>query len=199
MGTIRNRGGNNMKKISILIISLTVFVGGCNLFDKKDEKVAVNSNANSSLTATAKVIGSNNESYGNAFFEEEDNGVKVTLALSGLPAGAHGIHIHSVAKCEAPKFESAGSHFNPTNKEHGKLNPNGYHLGDLPNLEVGEDGTVDLNFLAEGVTLQKNAENSLMDGEGTSLVIHEAADDYKTDPAGNSGARIACGAIQSGS
>jgi len=198
MGNIRIRGGNNMKKISILLISLTVFVGGCNLFDKKEEKVAVNSNANTnaSLTATAKVIGANNESYGNAYFEEEDNGVKVTLALSGLPAGTHGTHIHAVGKCEAPKFESAGPHFNPTNKEHGTLNPKGYHLGDLPNLEIGEDGTVDLTFLAEGVTLQKDAGNSLLNGEGTALVIHESADDYKTDPAGNSGTRIACGVIQ---
>jgi Cu-Zn family superoxide dismutase len=195
MGTIRNIGGNNMKKISILIISLTVFVGGCSFFDKKEDKVAVNA-TKSSLTATAKVIGSNNESYGNAYFEEEDNGVKVTLALSGIPAGTHGIHIHSVGKCEPPTFESAGPHFNPTNKEHGTLNPKGYHLGDLPNLEIGEDGIVDLNFVAEGVSLQKNVENSLLDGEGTSLVIHESADDYKTDPSGNSGARIACGVIQ---
>ncbi|QPQ33444.1 MULTISPECIES: superoxide dismutase family protein [unclassified Lysinibacillus] len=184
-----------MKKISILIISLSVFVGGCSFFDKKEDKVAVNA-TNSSLTATAKVISSNNESYGNAYFEEVDNGVKVTLALSGVPAGTHGIHIHSVGKCEPPTFESAGPHFNPTNKEHGTLNPKGYHLGDLPNLEIGEDGTVDLNFVAEGVSLQKNVENSLLDGEGTALVIHESADDYKTDPSGNSGARIACGVIQ---
>lgn len=183
-----------MKKMSLLIISLLVFVGGCSLFEKKEQKVAVN--ANSGLTATAKVIGKNNESYGNAYFEEEDNGVRMTLALSGVPAGTHGIHIHSVGKCEPPTFESAGPHFNPTNKEHGKDNPKGYHLGDLPNLEVGEDGKVDLNFLAEGLTLEKNAANSLLRDGGTALVIHESEDDYKTDPSGNSGARIACGIIQ---
>ncbi|WP_068985925.1 MULTISPECIES: superoxide dismutase family protein [Lysinibacillus] len=183
-----------MKKMSLIIISLLVFVGGCNFFEKKEKKVEVN--ANSAQTATAKVIGKNNESYGNAYFQEEDNGVRVTLALSGLPSGTHGIHIHSVGKCEPPTFESAGPHFNPTSKEHGKDNPKGYHMGDLPNLEVGEDGSVDMNFLAEGLTLDKNAANSLLGGKGTSLVIHESEDDYKSDPAGNSGARIACGAIQ---
>ncbi|EAZ86306.1 MULTISPECIES: superoxide dismutase family protein [Bacteria] len=183
-----------MKKISLISLSLLVLVGGCSFFDKKEEKVQVN--ASSPLTATAKVIGANNESYGNAYFQEEDNGVMMTLALSGLPPGTHGIHIHEVGKCEPPKFESAGAHFNPTKKEHGKLNPNGYHLGDLPNLEVGDDGNVDLNFLAEGLTLQKDQPNSLLDSDGSSIVIHESADDYKTDPAGNSGARIACGVIQ---
>ncbi|MFF2179470.1 superoxide dismutase family protein [Lysinibacillus sp. NPDC058147] len=183
-----------MKKMSLIIISLLVFVGGCGFFEKKEQKVAVN--ANSGPTATAKVIGKNNESYGNAYFEEEDNGVKVTLALSGLPAGKHGIHIHSVGKCEPPTFESAGPHFNPTHKEHGKDNPKGYHLGDLPNLEVGEDGKVDLNFLAEGLTLEKDAANSLLRDGGTTLIIHESEDDYKTNPSGNSGARIACGVIQ---
>ncbi|MGE7691648.1 superoxide dismutase family protein [Lysinibacillus sp. NPDC097214] len=183
-----------MKKMSIIMISLLVFVGGCGFFEKKEQKVAVN--ANSAATATAKVIGKNNESYGNAYFEEEGNGVKMTLALSGLPAGIHGIHIHSVGKCEPPTFESAGPHFNPTSKEHGKLNPKGYHLGDLPNLEVGEDGKVDLTFLAEGLTLEKNAANSLLRDGGTTLIIHESEDDYKTDPSGNSGARMACGIIQ---
>lgn len=193
--TIKNRGGIFMKKISLIGLSLLVFVGGCSFFDKKEEKVPVNAES-SPLTATAKVIGANNESYGNAYFQEEDNGVRMTLALTGLPPGTHGIHIHEVGKCEPPKFESAGGHFNPTHKEHGKLNPKGYHLGDLPNLEVGEDGNVDLDFLAEGLTLQKNKPNSLLDSDGSAIVIHESEDDYKTDPAGNSGARIACGAIQ---
>ncbi|KOY84122.1 superoxide dismutase family protein [Lysinibacillus macroides] len=182
-----------MKKISLISLSLLVFIGGCSFFDKKEEQVPVNA---SQLTATAKVIGANNESYGNVYFEEESNGVMLTLALTDLPPGTHGIHIHEVGKCEPPKFESAGAHFNPTNKEHGKLNPKGYHLGDLPNLEVGEDGNVDLTFLAEGLTLQKDQVNSLLDNDGSSIVIHESADDYKTDPAGNSGARIACGVIQ---
>ena len=101
------------EKLSLIGLSL-LFLLLVVVFDKKEEKVTVN--ASSPLTAAAKVIGANNESYGNAYFQEEDNGVMMTLALTGLPPGTHGIHIHEVGKCEPPKFESAGAHFNPTKR-----------------------------------------------------------------------------------
>lgn len=185
-----------MKRTALLIISLGVLLAGCT--DKKEEvgKESATSNADAPLTATVKVMGSNNESHGEAIFEEEENGVKVTLKLSGLSEGLHGMHIHEVGKCEGPDFMTAGGHFNPTHKEHGKDNPHGHHLGDLPNLEVAADGTANMSVFAEGVTLQKNTEHSLLDGEGTALVIHESEDDYMTDPTGESGGRIACGVIQ---
>lgn len=190
------KGGKLMKLTTLLIISLGVFLVGCADKDEKAEQQSV-SDSSVALTATAKVMSSDNKSLGEAKFEEQADGVKVTVTVSGLPAGKHGMHIHEVGKCEGPEFGTAGGHFNPTQKEHGKDNPHGHHLGDLPNLEVAEDGTATMSVLAEGVTLQKDAEHSLMDGEGTALVIHENEDDHITDPTGESGGRIACGVIQS--
>ena len=113
-----------------------------------------------------------------------------------MPPGGHGIHLHETGKCEAPSFESAGPHFNPTNKKHGVENPLGPHLGDLPNIVADETGEVQLNFITADFTLKKGEATSIFDQDGTAVVIHEKEDDYKTDPAGNSGARIACGVIK---
>jgi Cu-Zn family superoxide dismutase len=100
-----------------------------------------------------------------------------------------------VGKCEPPDFASAAGHFNPEGKKHGLLSPQGPHAGDLPNLPVAADGTGQLNYVARGVTLGSGS-GSLFDADGTAVVIHAGPDDHKTDPAGNSGARIACGVIQ---
>jgi Cu-Zn family superoxide dismutase len=120
-------------------------------------------------------------------------GVSVELTLKGLPPGEHGVHLHSVAKCEPP-FKSAGTHFNPTNKKHGPLNPDGPHAGDMPNFKVAANGTVQTTITNKNVTMGSEA-NSIYAGGGTALVIHEKADDMKTDPSGNAGEPIACGAI----
>jgi superoxide dismutase, Cu-Zn family len=103
--------------------------------------------------------------------------------------------VHTVGKCDPPDFASAGGHLNPDMKKHGKENPDGPHAGDLNNLEVGADGTAKASFVDSKVTLG-DGPNSLFHDGGTALVIHEKADDYKTDPSGNSGPRIACGPIQ---
>ena len=115
--------------------------------------------------------------------------------MSQLPPGKHGIHIHAVGKCEGPAFTTAGGHLNPDAKKHGKENPEGPHAGDLLNLEVKADGTAKATLLDTMVTLG-DGPNSVFHEGGTAIVIHEKEDDYKTDPAGNSGARIACGVIQ---
>ncbi len=120
-------------------------------------------------------------------------GVSVDLTLKGLPPGEHAVHLHSVARCEPP-FTSAGEHFNPTKKKHGVLNPDGPHAGDMANFKAAANGTVQILLTNKNVTMGAEP-NSIFAGGGTALVIHERADDMKTDPSGNAGTAIACGAI----
>jgi Cu-Zn family superoxide dismutase len=131
---------------------------------------------------------------GVALFVQEPQGVRISVTVKGLSPGEHGIHIHSVGKCEPPDFLSAGPHFNPTNKKHGLNNPEGPHSGDLPNLVVGEDGSAVYEQVTDRVTLTAG-ELSLFDEDGSALIIHAGSDDQITDPAGNSGARLLCGVI----
>ena len=136
---------------------------------------------------TGKIIGIAN-------LAEEPGGVRIVLKVSGLSPGRHGFHIHQNGACDPPDFKTAGGHFNPFGKRHGAKNPQGKHAGDLPNLEVKEDGTAEVTVVAEETTLGKGAGSLLKQG-GTSLVIHAAPDDEMTDPAGNAGARVACGVV----
>ncbi|HSN16451.1 MAG TPA: superoxide dismutase family protein [Anaeromyxobacteraceae bacterium] len=145
--------------------------------------------------AKAVIHDAEGKELGAATFTPTRGGVKVHVELAGLAPGNHGIHVHAAGKCEGPDFKSAGGHFNPRGKQHGLRNPAGAHAGDLANLEVGKDGKARQTFVARGATLGEG-EGSLLGPEGTALVIHADADDEMTDPAGNSGARIACGVIE---
>lgn len=146
-------------------------------------------------SAHADIVNAQGQKVGTAHIVAEKKGLKIEVQVSQLPPGTHGIHVHAVGKCEGPDFKTAGGHLNPDSKQHGKDNPAGPHAGDLLNIEVKADGTAKATLLDTMVTLG-DGPNSLFHEGGTAIVIHEKADDYKTDPAGNSGARIACGVIQ---
>jgi Cu-Zn family superoxide dismutase len=144
--------------------------------------------------AKADLLNAKGAPIGTATLSEKADGVQVDLKVFGLPPGLHGFHIHAVGRCQAPDFASAGPHFNPEGKQHGWDNPLGHHLGDLQNLDVGPDGKAKVRILVPGVSLGEGPKSLFHEG-GTALVIHAKPDDGKTDPAGNAGARIACGVV----
>ncbi len=128
------------------------------------------------------------EVVGDVFIEEVREGVRLSLVVGNIPRGVHALHVHEFGVCEGD-FSSAGAHFNPNRNQHGKDNPLGKHAGDLPNIFVRPDGTGEYSMIVSGVTLAKSSIR------GKSLILHEGADDFKSDPSGNAGARIVCGVI----
>ncbi|WP_348773432.1 superoxide dismutase family protein [Halobacillus litoralis] len=133
---------------------------------------------------------------GSAELEQKNGGVNIKLSASALPEGTHGFHIHEKGVCEAPDYKSAGGHFNPTDVSHGSDSEDGPHAGDLNNIDIHEEGNAEEEVMADMVTLKEGQDNSLLGGDGTSLVIHAGADDQKSQPSGDAGERIACGVIE---
>jgi len=141
-----------------------------------------------------KMIDANNNPVGTAKLTQTPHGVLISVDLHHLKPGVHAIHIHETAKCEPPSFKSAGGHDNPAHKQHGFMVAEGPHAGDLPNLDVPESGKVKAELIARDETLE--GPDGLFAGDGSALVIHAKSDDYKSQPAGDAGDRVACGVIQ---
>jgi Cu-Zn family superoxide dismutase len=144
------------------------------------------------VQATANVVDATGAKLGTLSFSDTPAGLLVSGTLTGLAAGPHGIHLHTVGLCEAP-FTTAGGHFNPSGAKHGYRNPMGHHAGDMPNIVAPAAGAFSFEFMVDGVKL--TGAGGLLDADGTAVVIHAGADDHMTDPAGASGARVACGVI----
>lgn len=165
-----------------LFIALNVAVVAKDIKSAKSKPVVV------------KLQNGQGKSVGTATLTQAANGVSIKLNAHDLTPGDHAIHVHQTAKCEGPDFKSAGGHFNPENKHHGLDNPEGPHAGDIPNFTVDAKGKSTATVVAPNVTLT-DGPHSVFTGGGTALVIHAKPDDNKTDPAGNSGDRVACGVI----
>jgi Cu-Zn family superoxide dismutase len=146
------------------------------------------------LSAKAVLTSADGKEIGTVILTETKGGVRLRVSVQGLSAGEHGFHIHAVGKCEPP-FTSAGPHFNPTERKHGLRSRQGHHAGDMRNLRIPKSGKLTTTITNKEVTLEKGKPNSLFHDGGTALVIHAGPDDQLTDPAGNSGDRIACGVI----
>jgi Cu-Zn family superoxide dismutase len=149
--------------------------------------------ASNAQRASAVLKDASGKEVGRAVFTATPSGALLNLTLTAAQPGVHALHIHAVGRCDPPDFKSAGPDFNPDQTKHGIMNPEGPHAGDLPNIHVSPDGKLEVEFLNPVVTISQEA--ALLDTDGTSIVIHANADDYKTDPDGNSGPGIACGVI----
>lgn len=192
-----------MKKLCWTATAIPFLLAGCNAPDASTPPADENAPAAEAVTnagetpaaerAAADLKTADGAAAGKATAATINGRVMLTLQVQGLPPGQHGAHVHMTGKCDAPKFESAGGHWNPADAQHGLDAPAGQHAGDMPNLVVDDNGRGTLEYELKGATFA-----GLMDDDGSAMVVHASADDQKTDPSGNSGDRIACGIFKSG-
>ncbi|MBF9150432.1 superoxide dismutase family protein [Novosphingobium jiangmenense] len=173
-----------LNKAAILPVACSLMLGACATMGKTDKTPTI---------AQATLADAAGAPVGNARIEQSGTALSLVAEVRGMSPGQHGIHLHTTGKCEAPGFTSAGGHLNPTAHQHGSMNPAGPHLGDLPNIMVAADGMGEVRAPLTGGAADLLA--NLLDADGTAVVVHAGPDDYKTDPSGNSGGRIACGVL----
>ncbi|MFC4257002.1 superoxide dismutase family protein [Altererythrobacter xixiisoli] len=172
-----------MKRLTLAVIPLALATAGCQ---------SVGDIPNSRL-GQATLKHSNGLPAGTAQLFSKGDKVEIAIALTGIPAGVHAVHLHTTGKCDGPEFTTAGGHLNPHSRQHGTENPAGPHVGDLPNMTIGSSGAGTATATLTGT--QAEALAQIFDADGTAIVVHAGPDDYKTDPAGNAGGRIACGVV----
>ena len=201
-----------MTRLSTLVLTIaasSIALAACMKSETPAENVAVADDMASANAMEANMAAGNDATAAPATFffkggdgaelgtvsvSEDAAGLTLNLNATGMPAGVHGIHLHEKGLCDGPRFDSAGAHWNPGQKKHGRDNPAGAHAGDLANINVNADGSARVNIPIAGVMMASGA-TMLADADGTALVIHAKADDYKTDPSGDSGDRIACAVV----
>ncbi len=144
-------------------------------------------------SAVALLKTADGKDAGRATVREVEGGLRVTVDAIGIAPGEHGAHIHTIGRCDAPDFMTSAGHWNPAGAKHGALNAMGPHAGDLPNLVIGKDRRGTVGGVVPGASF-----DSLIDADGSAMVVHDKADDMMTDPTGNSGGRIACGVFTAG-
>ena len=174
---------------TILIAGAALTTLALSACDKGD--MAVGAPVAGGARASAILRTATGADVGTATASEVAGGLRFTVDVKNMPAGTHGAHVHTTGRCDAPDFATAGPHWNPTSMKHGSMNPQGPHEGDLPNLIIGTDGRGTVGVTIPGATMA-----GLLDADGAAFVVHAGPDDLMTDPAGNSGGRIACGVFQ---
>lgn len=176
---------------AVLILPLLV-LAACG---PKTESLGRVGSAPPSLMLSTRLLTADGNSLGEVELLQMADGVQLIAMVKGLPAGQFAMHLHAVGRCAGPDFASAGPHFNPAGKQHGRDNPMGAHAGDLLNLAVNDKGFGEMNQMLPGLRLS-DGDAQLLDADGAAVVLHAKADDYRSDPAGNAGTRIACGEIR---
>ncbi len=179
-----------MRMKSLVSAALAVVVSGC-MTDGTDTGAASSAAAH----PHAQLVGADGRPRGTVRIIQVHGGVSVSVQAENLPPGVHGAHVHAVGRCDRPAFTSAGPHWNPTGRQHGRANPAGAHMGDVPNITIGPNGRGTLEYEIPNAWVRRGG-TPMLDADGAALVIHAKADDYRTDPSGNSGDRIACAVLR---